>query len=378
MRNDKGVRIVMDTKLSGLGLGVGPRGITLSVGEAEGAPADASPRLPQTLGFGRGEGRSALPPPYPECPDLHRRLAQRRLQRTVVVGPVHRRQLLAGALERRGSERPLPGRGAWERSRGRVSGIYSLTASGPDGAASNGSKRYRRCVHAGERLSRLAIGGRLPAPRPQRHRAQRRKPELPGLRRPALLGWRPGTAPTAARAGSRAQGVPGDGIARLNLEGFMFEGVHLKYNDHPDTQYPARGGADRVRDGRLGHEAPEGRLHGLRRIRVGHRFRDGMNGIYVYHEATPLPELPDFTYQASFVRESNSKSSRIVGGLRLVRHARVQAFAPALGIPSSATATRRSAAAGRGHSTLSSRVSPTGAPGPRESSWESSSSPTAT
>jgi hypothetical protein len=52
MRNDKGVRIVMDLKASGLQLGIGPRGITLSVGEAGGAPADASTRLPQTLGFG--------------------------------------------------------------------------------------------------------------------------------------------------------------------------------------------------------------------------------------------------------------------------------------------------------------------------------------
>jgi len=37
--------------------------------------------------------------------------------------------------------------------------------------------------------------------------------------------------------------------------------------------------------------------------------RDGLNGIYVYHEATPLPALPDLTYKASYVRESNSKSS---------------------------------------------------------------------
>src|SRR6266850_1776467 len=52
MRNDKGVRIVMDVKGEGLQVGAGPRGITLSVGEAGGPPADASPRLPQTLGFG--------------------------------------------------------------------------------------------------------------------------------------------------------------------------------------------------------------------------------------------------------------------------------------------------------------------------------------
>ena len=58
MRNEKGVRIVMDVKASGLQLGIGPRGITLSVGEAGGEPADASARLPQTLGFGELKIRS--------------------------------------------------------------------------------------------------------------------------------------------------------------------------------------------------------------------------------------------------------------------------------------------------------------------------------
>src|SRR5262249_19205563 len=42
MRNEKGVRIVFDAISKGLALGIGPRGITLAVGEAGGPPADAS------------------------------------------------------------------------------------------------------------------------------------------------------------------------------------------------------------------------------------------------------------------------------------------------------------------------------------------------
>jgi hypothetical protein len=37
--------------------------------------------------------------------------------------------------------------------------------------------------------------------------------------------------------------------------------------------------------------------------------RDGLNGIYGYHEATPLPSLPDLTYTTSYVWERNSKAS---------------------------------------------------------------------
>ena len=53
MRNDKGVRIVMETKASGFQLGVGPRGITLSVGEAGGEPADASAGFHRRSASGR-------------------------------------------------------------------------------------------------------------------------------------------------------------------------------------------------------------------------------------------------------------------------------------------------------------------------------------
>src|SRR5262249_14616923 len=37
--------------------------------------------------------------------------------------------------------------------------------------------------------------------------------------------------------------------------------------------------------------------------------RDGMDGVYVYHESNPLRVLPDLGFRASFVRESNSRSS---------------------------------------------------------------------
>ena len=37
--------------------------------------------------------------------------------------------------------------------------------------------------------------------------------------------------------------------------------------------------------------------------------RDGMNGVYGYHEATPLSSLQDLSYTTSYVWESNSKNS---------------------------------------------------------------------
>jgi Alginate export len=54
MRNEKGVRIVWDITAKGFALGIGPRGITLTLGEAGGPPADAGARLPPTIAFGQG------------------------------------------------------------------------------------------------------------------------------------------------------------------------------------------------------------------------------------------------------------------------------------------------------------------------------------
>jgi len=187
--------------------------------------------------------------------------------------------------------------------------VYSLTASGPDGAVSNGSKgtvtKYT--------LESAYLAWQSEDLFPELgHNAI----ELSGGNQnyqvfDGLLFWDGGQDSTNRGANwlSPRKAFRETGIARLNLEGFMFEGVHLKYNDHPDTQ-------TRLGAGRIEYVTDDWVMKHLKAgfmafdvYESDTASRDRMNGIYVYHEATPLPELPDFTYQASFVRESNSKSS---------------------------------------------------------------------
>ena len=118
------------------------------------------------------------------------------------------------------------------------------------------------------------------------------------------------------------------GILRLKLKNFTFEGVHLKYNDDPNTE--TRLGAARIEyvtdDSFMEH------------LKLGAMYfniydsetatRDGMDGVYLYTEATPLRVLPDLTTKASFVRESNSDSPAVVG--LVVRRPRLQALEAAL------------------------------------------------
>jgi len=308
MRNDKGVRIVMDEKLWGIALGVGPRGITLSVGEAEGAPADASPRLPQTLGFGEAKvGPVFLRPTLNDqiyAAGSHNAGFNGRWS----VGPVHRADFWLEHSNEEGLNVRYP-LGDFGTLRGRVSGVYSLTASGPDAAASNGSKRTVDAYT-------LESG----------YLAWQSEDMFPQLGHDALelsagnqnyqvfdglLFWDGGEDGTRRGASwlSPRKAFRETGIARLALGGFALEAVHLKFNDDPDTH--TRLGAGRieyVRDDRV-----------MKHLKLGFvafdiyesdtASRDGMTGIYVYHEATPLPALPDFAYTTSFVREANSKSS---------------------------------------------------------------------
>jgi Alginate export len=308
MRNDKGVRIVMDTKLSGLALGVGPRGITLSVGEAGGAPADASARLPQTLGFGEaGIGPLFLRPTLNAqiyIAGSHNAGFNGRWS----FGPVQDANHWLEHSNEEGLNVRYP-LGNYGTLKGRISGIYSLTASGPDGAVSNGSERTVDAYtlesgylawqsedifpQLGHNAIELSAGN-------QNYQVF-----------DGLLFWDGGQDSTDRGANwiSPRKAFRETGIARFNLEGFTFEGVHLKYNDNPDTH-------TRLGAGRIEYVTDD---WFMKHLKVGFMAfdiyesdtasRDGMAGIYVYHEATPLPALRDFAYQASFVRESNSKSS---------------------------------------------------------------------
>jgi hypothetical protein len=98
-------------------------------------------------------------------------------------------------------------------------------------------------------------------------------------------------------------------IAKLTLKELTLEAFHLKYNDHPSTNTELFG------------ERMEWSTDDffMKHLKLGFMYfhiynsriatRDGMNGAYVYSEANPFPFLPDFSYKASFVRESNSESS---------------------------------------------------------------------
>ena len=105
--------------------------------------------------------------------------------------------------------------------------------------------------------------------------------------------------------------------------------------------------------------------------------RDGMDGIQVYHEATPLPALPDLSYKTSFVHENNSKSS----GLSEANGWYVTPAYQLSTLPWKPQLSYRyasfSGGGTRGFDSLFTGL-PEWAPGSRESSWESTSSPTAT
>jgi len=307
MRNDGGVRIVMDVKGSGFQLGAGMRGIALTVGEAGGPPADASPRLPQTLGFGELRAGPLFLRPTLNAQFFTSASGNPGFNGKWSFGPVDQANHWFEHSNEVGLNVSYPG--SYGTLKGRVSGIYSLTASGPDGAVSNGS---RRTVDA-YTLESGYLAWQSEDLFPQLgHNAI----EVSGGNQDyqvfdGLLFWDGGEDSTDRGANwlSPRKAFRETGIVRLNLKNLVLEGVHLKFNDQPNTN--TRLGAGRieyVRDDWL-----------MKYLKAGFMFfdiyqsktpsRDGLNAIYVYHEATPLPALPDLTYKASYVRESNSKSS---------------------------------------------------------------------
>ena len=308
MRNDKGVRIVMDMTSTVLQVGAGMRGITLSVGEAGGPPADARPRLPQTLGFGELKTGPLFLRPTLNVQVFGAVSGNPGFNGKWSFGPVDQANNWFEHSNEAGLNARYP-TGSYGTLQGRVSGVYSLTASGPDGAVSNGSRGT---------VTKYTLESA--------YLAWQSEDLFPSLGHDAvelsagnqnyqvfdgLLFWDGGQDSTNRGANwlSPRKAFRETGIGRLTIGGFTLEGVHLKFNDDPDTG--TRLGAGRVeyvKDDWL-----------MKHLKVGFMYfdiyesdtasRDGMNGIYLYHEATPLPALEDLTYKASFVRESNAKSS---------------------------------------------------------------------
>jgi len=308
MRNDKGVRIVMDAKTAGLQVGAGMRAVTLSVGEAGGPPADARPRLPKTLGFGEVKTGPLFLRPTLNLQMYAAASHNAGFNGRWSFGPVEKADSWLEHSNEVGVNARYP-LGKYGALQGRISGVYSLTTSGPDGPVTNGSKDTVSAYTLESTYLGWKSGDLFPA-------LGSNAIEISGGNQnyqvfDGLLFWDGGQDSTHRGANwlSPRKAFRETGIVRLNYKGLTVEGVHLKYNDDPDTN-------TRLGAGRIEYTIDDWLM---KHLKVGVMYfdlyhsdnpsRDGLDGIYVYHEANPLPPLPDFSYKTSVVHENNSKSS---------------------------------------------------------------------
>jgi hypothetical protein len=306
MRNEKGVRIVMDLTGSGVQLGAGLRGVTLVVGEAGGRPAETSARIPATLGFGQARlGTLSL------RPTLNAQLVgfaegNSGFGGRWSFGPVNEADEWFETSNEVGLNAVYDA-GRYGTFTARVSGVFSLTGGGVDAAASNGSQinNHKYTLESGYLtwqsgdlfpilgFNALEIGV-----------GNQNYEVFDGL-----LLW-DGGQDGGVRGGSwlnPRKAFRETGIVRLNLADVVLEGFELKFNDDPDTHTHLAGG-------RIEYAENDWIM---KHLKVGFVYlniydsqtvsRDGLNVYYGYHEATPLQSLPDLTYTASLVYEDNSK-----------------------------------------------------------------------
>lgn len=310
MRNDKGVRLVIDTTSSGLALGIGPRGITLEVGEAGGPPADASARLPQTLGFGEIAAGPLFLEPTLNAQMYYAHGHNEGFDGEWSFGPVDEANDWFEHSNEAGlnARYPIGPEGEHGSLLARVSGVYSMTRGGPDGpvcSSSNTNSEYTLesaylAWKSGDHFQSLGHNAVELSAGNQNYQVF-----------DGLLFWDGGQDCSNRGANwlSPRKAFRETAIARAQVSDFLLEAAHLKYNDDPST------------DTRLGTARIEYATDDLflEHLKLGLMYfhiyesetdtRDGMDGFYLYHEATPFSSLPGFTYKASFVREDNSESS---------------------------------------------------------------------
>jgi hypothetical protein len=310
MRNEKGVRIVIDAKSAGLQVGLGPRGITLEVGEAGGPPADASPRLPQTLALGEMKFGPLFARPTLNAQLYFAAAHNAGFDGQWSFGPVDDVDHYLEHSNEVGLNLryPLGDEEEYGTLLGRVSGIYTLTASGPDGPICNTDELVNQYTLESGYLA-WKSGNLFP-------KLGFNAIELSGGNQnyqvfDGLLFWDGGQdcANRGANWLTPRKAFRETGLLRINFEHLTLEGVHLEYNDNPDTD-------TRLAAARVEYVTDE--LY-MPNLKLGFMYfniydsmtptRDGMDGIYFYQEATPFPFLPDFSYTTSYVRESNSRSS---------------------------------------------------------------------
>ena len=311
MRNDKGVRVVMSGDASGLQVGFGPRGITLTIGEAGGPPADAGFRLPQTLGFGETKLGPLFLKPTLNAQVYGAQGTNPGFDGKWSFGPVDNAENWLEHSNEVGlnGRYPVGAEGEYGTVQGRVSGVYSLTTFGPDGPSCTGHHTNQAYTLENANLG-WKSGDLLPA---LGHNAI----EVSGGNQnyqvgDGLIFWDGGQDCVGRGANwlSPRKAFEDTGIVRLNLKNWTFEGVHLKYNDHDpatDTRLVA-GRAEYATD----HSYVEHLKLGFQYFRIYHSdnpARDKMDGIYIYQEVAPLHVLPDLSFKGSFVQEGNSKKS---------------------------------------------------------------------
>ena len=309
LRNDKGVRIVMqNVNASGFGVGIGLRAITLAVGQAGGPPAEEGARLPQTLGFGQARfGEKLLLQPTLNVQLVGFAEGNPGFNGRWSAGPVDR----ADEWFEKSNEFGL--NGAYDTGRygaftGRVSGIYSMTGGGVDAAASNGKIINNRKYGLEDAYLDWKSGSLLPG-------LGEDALEISGGNQnyqlyDGFLFWQQQNATSrGANWIAPRKAFRYTGIVRLNLGNLLLEGVHLQYNDDPDT-------ATRLAGGRIEYTKDDWLMKHLKVAAMYFNIynstndeRRGLNGVYSYMEGTPLPSLPDFSYTGSFVYETNSKAA---------------------------------------------------------------------
>jgi hypothetical protein len=310
MRNEKGVRVVLDTLLSGLSFGFGPRGITLAVGEAGGPPAEAGARLPQTLAFGEMQAGPLFLKPTLNAQMYAAFGANAGFGGDWSFGAVDEADDYFEHSNELGLNLryPLGPEGEFGALHGRVSGVFSLTASGPDGPVCNDGRHTSDYTLEAGYLA-WKSGNLIP-------QLGENAIELSGGNQnyqvfDGLLFWDGGQDCSGRGANwlSPRKAFEETGILRLQIKDLLLEGAHLKYNDQPDTG--TRLGAARI-------EYATDDLF-LEHLKVGFMYfdiyesddptRDDMDGVYLYHESTPFPFLKDFSLTSSFVREDFARAS---------------------------------------------------------------------
>ncbi len=197
--------------------------------------------------------------------------------------------------------------GRYGTLKARVSGVFTLTTGGLDAAVSSGADFNQRSYtledayllwQSGHAFASLGFNAVEVGYGNQNYQVFDGLLFWDGAADGALRG---ATWLTPRRAFREA------GLVRVNLAAWTIEGVHLAYNDDPDTH--TRVGAGRV------EYASHNQV--LRSLKTGFMYfnvyasdvpsRDGLNGFYLYHEGTPFAGLPALTYTTSFVAETNSR-----------------------------------------------------------------------